>query len=176
MLAQLLFGYCSNVRELDQLTVSLANQLLAHNHRMVTAESCTGGLLSAQLTSIPGSSDWFDGAFVSYQSATKQSMLGVPVETLTRFGAVSEPTARAMAQGALKATSADLCVAFTGIAGPGGGDVLAPTGTVWFAWATPQSPEVYTARHQLTGTRNDIRLEAVKIALEGCLEVAAGLV
>ena len=176
MLAQLLFSYCLAVRELDQITVSLANQLQAHNHRMVTAESCTGGLLSAQLTSIAGSSNWFQGAFVTYQCATKQSMLGVPDETLTRFGAVSEPTARAMAEGALRATSADLSVAITGVAGPGGGDVLAPTGTVWFAWATRQSSEVYTARHQLTGGRNDIRLEAVKIALEGCLEVARGLV
>ena len=163
------------MRELDQLTVSLANQLRAHNHRMVTAESCTGGLLSAQLTSVPGSSDWFEGAFVTYQLATKQSMLGVPDTTLTRFGAVSEPTARAMAEGALRATSADLAVAITGIAGPGGGDVLAPTGTVWFAWATRQSAQVHTARHQLTGTREDIRIKAVKIALEGCLEVTENL-
>lgn len=176
MLAQFVIGYGGSVREIDQLTESLANELLAHKHSMVAAESCTGGLLSAQLTSIPGSSDWFEGAFVTYQSAAKISMLGVPEELLARFGAVSEPTARAMAEGALHATSAHLSVAITGIAGPSGGDVLTPVGTVWFAWASRQAPgRVYASRHCLTGARGDVRLHAVQIALEGTLEVAAGL-
>jgi nicotinamide-nucleotide amidase len=161
------------------MTESLANQLLTNKRRMVAAESCTGGLLCGQLSSIPGASSWFEGGFVTYALSAKRSMLGVPSATLDHYGAVSEPTARAMAEGALRHTTAHLSVAISGIAGPEGGDVLVPVGTVWFAWATHQAPAaptcVYAAQHHFSGTRREVREQAVTIALEGSLQVAMDL-
>src|SRR5690606_15352396 len=102
---------------------------------------------------VPGSSNWFEGAFVTYRLSAKTRMIGVATEILDRYGAVSEPTARAMAEGALRASDAGVSVAVTGVAGPGGGDVVAPVGTVWFGWALrdPEPRCVQTARHELTG-------------------------
>lgn len=179
MPAQSLLSYRFAVRDIEQLTQSLANELAAHKRRMVAAESCTGGLLSAELTRIPGSSDWFEGAFITYRLSAKRSMLGIPAATLEHFGAVSEPTARAMAEGALNATTADLSVAITGFAGPEGGDVLAPVGTVWFAWATRRAGDPATcvdvARHQISGSRAQVRERAVQIAVAGAVQVARAL-
>lgn len=101
--------------------------------KIATAESCTGGLVAAALTEIPGSSDVFDRGFVTYSNAAKQAMLGIPAETLARFGAVSRETAEAMARGAISRSEADLTVAITGVAGPGGGSPEKPVGLVWFA-------------------------------------------
>ena len=103
--------------------------------KLVLAESCTGGLIAAALTEIPGSSDVLDRGYVTYSNRAKQTELGVPKATLDRFGAVSEETARAMAEGALQASDADLSVAVTGIAGPGGGSAAKPVGLVHFAAA-----------------------------------------
>ena len=165
--------------DINQLTEMLASELQRRGQRMVTAESCTGGLLAAQLTSIAGSSDWFEGGFVSYRLSAKQRMLDISGSMLERFGAVSEPVARAMAEGALRAADAHLSVAITGVAGPAGGDVMVPVGTVWFAWATRQPTEppvcVYTAQHRIDGAREEVRHQAMRIALEGSVEVAAGL-
>lgn len=114
----------------------LAEQVLEHlrhsGRRLVTVESCTGGLISATLSAIPGSSEALEGGFVTYSNALKMSAVGVPATTLTQYGAVSPQTAEAMAAGELLNTAdADLSVSVTGIAGPGGGTDVKPVGTVW---------------------------------------------
>jgi nicotinamide-nucleotide amidase len=156
-----------------QLIEALAARLQANGSTLVTAESCTGGLLAAELTAVPGSSSWFEGGFVTYRLPAKRRMVGVRAETLSAHGAVSEPTAREMAEGALAACDARVSVAITGVAGPDGGDLLAPLGTVWFAWAVeaPTPGCVQTMRHQLSGNRDDVRRQAVRIALEGLVAV-----
>jgi nicotinamide-nucleotide amidase len=148
---------------------TLARRLLDNDLTLVTAESCTGGLLAAELTAVAGSSNWFEGAFVTYRLSAKRRMVGVPADLLDREGAVSEPTARAMAEGALAHSDARISVAITGVAGPDGGDPLNPVGTVWFGWAVkgPQPRCVQTSRHQLEGDRLAVRERAVAIALEG---------
>jgi len=110
--------------------------LRARKLKLAAAESCTGGLLTATLTEIPGSSDVVDRGFVTYSNAAKQKMLGVPARTLTKFGAVSPQTALAMAKGALSHSDADIAVSITGIAGPGGGSIQKPVGLVHIAAAT----------------------------------------
>ena len=148
----------------------------ADGRRIVTAESCTGGLVAAACTSIEGSSDWFDGAFVTYTLDAKVRYLGVDADLLATHGAVSEPTARAMAEGALARSAADLAVAVTGIAGPGGGEPMTPVGTVWFAWSMRELEAVVTRRtavHRLTGSRATVRTGAVQVALEGMLALVA---
>ncbi|HMR59498.1 CinA family protein, partial [Amaricoccus sp.] len=122
-------------------TAALARDILgaarARGWRIATAESCTGGLVSAALTEIPGSSDVFDRGFVTYSYPAKTAMLGVPQAMLAAEGAVSEPVARAMAEGALAASDAQLAVAVTGVAGPGASEAK-PEGLVWFATAGPR--------------------------------------
>jgi nicotinamide-nucleotide amidase len=152
-----------------QLIRTVAQALTAGSMTLVTAESCTGGLIAAELTSVPGSSEWFEGAFVTYRPSAKVRMIGVPAETISRFGVVSEPTARAMAEGAIRTSDAGISVAVTGVAGPGGGGLLTPVGTVWFAWARahPRIECLQTARHEFSGDRADVREQAVALALEG---------
>jgi len=113
----------------------LAKCLLQHDWRIVTAESCTGGGLAYELTSLPGSSCWFERGFVTYSNEAKQELLGVSPLTLANFGAVSEQVVLEMAQGALSHCHANLALAITGIAGPGGGSSEKPVGTVWFGLA-----------------------------------------
>lgn len=140
--------------------------------RLACAESCTGGLIASTCTAISGSSDWFECSFVTYQSAAKRRVLGVADETLRHFSAVSEPTAKEMAIGALRHCDARVAVSVTGIAGPTGGDVTHPVGTVWFAWAM-QGPNgiqvVQTAHYDFHGNRDQIRRCAVAAALAGVL-------
>jgi nicotinamide-nucleotide amidase len=146
--------------------------LLRSGARLAVAESCTGGLLAATCTDIAGSSDWFECGFVTYRLSAKTRVLGVATPTLIRWGAVSEPTARAMVEGALAACDAQVAVSVTGVAGPSGGGVDHPVGTVWFAWGLREAAQVRiiaVARHQLAGTRNQIRRSAVGIALDGIL-------
>lgn len=133
---------------------------------LTTAESCTGGWVARVLTSVPGSSNWFERGFVTYSNMAKTEMLDVPADILARHGAVSEPTVRAMAEGALARSRAQVAVAVTGIAGPAGGTAEKPIGTVWFAWARAGS-ETRTQRHQLDGDREAVRRKSVAIALEG---------
>ncbi len=114
---------------------ALADALRARGLRLATAESCTGGLIAAACTARPGSSHWFERGFVSYTNAAKTELLGVPAGLIEAEGAVSEPVARAMAEGALRHSAADLALAVTGIAGPGGARPGKPVGTVWLAWA-----------------------------------------
>jgi nicotinamide-nucleotide amidase len=133
---------------------------------VATAESCTGGLISATMTAVPGSSEWFDRAFVTYSNDAKCEMLGVTSSTLILHGAVSEPTAAEMATGALQHSHAHLAVAVTGIAGPGGAVPGKPVGTVCFGWAS-RGGTVETATHLLTGDRDAVRAASVRIALDG---------
>ena len=148
--------------------------LLRTNVHLVTAESCTGGLLAATCTANAGSSEWFEGAFVTYRIPVKIRVLDVSELTLARWGAVSEPTAREMAVGALNHCDAEMAVSITGVAGPGGGDVSVPVGMVWIAWAmrVPTGVRiVQTARHEFAGSREHIRRAAVGAALEGILAI-----
>ena len=138
----------------------------ARDLKIVTVESCTGGLVAATLTEIAGSSDVVDCGFVTYSNEAKQSLVGVPAATLRRHGAVSAETAAAMAAGGLKSSRADLSVAITGIAGPGGGSTAKPVGLVYFAAASRDGRQL--ARQKLYGKigRRRVRLRSVAEALE----------
>lgn len=145
--------------------LALGDSLRARGEKLVAAESCTGGLIAAACTSVAGSSDWFERGFVTYSNEAKNECLGVPATTLQRHGAVSEPVARAMADGALKASYAQWAVAVTGIAGPGGAVPGKPVGTVWLAIA--HRGEVLLAeRLQLDGDRTAVREQTVRRALQ----------
>ncbi len=137
----------------------------ARRLKVATAESCTGGLVAGALTEIPGSSDVFDQGFVTYSNAAKQTMLGVAAVILERHGAVSRETAEAMAEGALAVSNADLAVAVTGIAGPGGGSVEKPVGLVHFAAAARDSERVHREKRYGDIGRGAVRREAVAEAL-----------
>jgi nicotinamide-nucleotide amidase len=133
---------------------------------VATAESCTGGLVAGLLTEIPGSSDMLERGFVVYSNAAKQELLGVPAETLVSHGAVSAETVVAMAEGALRASRAEVAVSVTGIAGPDGGSAEKPVGLVHFACARRGKPTV--AREERFGAigRQEVRLASVRVALE----------
>ena len=155
--------------ELQTLAERLGRELLNRGERLVTAESCTGGWVAQAVTSVAGSSDWFDRGFVTYSNAAKIDMLGVPEITLARHGAVSEATARQMAQGALRRSVGDWAVAITGIAGPGGGTPQKPVGMVCIAWAQRNGGcEALTC--QFAGSRAEIREQSVRLALSGTLK------
>ena len=162
----------------DAETLSLASSLLtacrARGLTLVTAESCTGGLIAGALTAIAGSSDVVEGGLVSYSNSAKQRWLSVPAETLARFGAVSSETAAAMAGGALRAACATLGLAATGIAGPGGGSAEKPVGLVYIA-AAGAGHSTAVRRLDLTGKdRAEIRRLTVIEALRlGLLQAAA---
>jgi nicotinamide-nucleotide amidase len=138
----------------------------ARGWRIATAESCTGGLVAAALTEIAGSSDVFECGFVTYSNEAKQKMLGVPAATLKRHGAVSNETAAAMASGALKQSPADLAVAITGIAGPGGGTKQKPVGLVHFAASSRDGRRLARTRRFGKIGRRRVRLLSVAVALE----------
>jgi len=131
---------------------------------IATAESCTGGLLSSLLTELPGSATMFTHGFITYANEAKSDMLGVSADVIQEHGAVSEPVARAMAEGALKNAHANLAIAITGIAGPDGGSDAKPTGTVHFACAVNGKATTHQM-HVFTGERSKIRLTAVEMAL-----------
>lgn len=143
--------------------------MLAADLTLITAESCTGGLIAATLTAVPESSRWFEGAFVTYRLSAKTRMVGVSQELLDQHGAVSEPVVRAMAEGALDASDAGVSLAVSGVAGPSGGSPSTPVGTVWFAWALrdPTARCAQTAVFALPGDRAAVRGAAVAIALQG---------
>jgi nicotinamide-nucleotide amidase len=138
---------------------------------LVTAESCTGGLVAALLTALPGASDVVAGGYVTYSNDLKQSTLGISLTTLDRFGAVSAETAREMAEGAYRISGAGLSLAVTGIAGPGGGSPEKPVGTIWLATAG-QMP-ARTRKLSLAGTRTAIRSLTVLAALGLLAEAVA---
>ena len=137
---------------------------------LATAESCTGGGIAAAITRIPGSAKWFDRGFVTYHNLAKHQMLGVRETTIHTHGAVSEPVARQMAAGALRRSQADIAVAVTGIAGPGGGTKDKPVGTVWFAWAAKGNP-VQARMFRFKGDRYEVRRQTVAMALQGIIDL-----
>jgi nicotinamide-nucleotide amidase len=137
----------------------------ARGAMLATAESCTGGLIAAALTEIAGSSDVVDRGFVTYSNAAKTGMLGVPAGLIEAHGAVSEPVARAMAEGALERSEAAAAVAVTGVAGPGGGTAEKPVGTVWFGLAR-RDGAVHTERAVFAGDRAAVRRATVLRAFE----------
>lgn len=154
---------------LEALAARLGAALTARGWMLATAESCTGGWAAQAITAIAGSSTWFDRGFVTYSNTAKCELLGVSVDTLAVHGAVSEPTVREMALGALAHSRAQAAFAISGIAGPGGGTPEKPVGTVCFAWALKGGP-VEAATCRFDGDRRSIRAQSVAHALNGMLE------
>lgn len=154
---------------LAQLAVKVGNRLRDERLMLASAESCTGGLVAAAITDISGSSNWFERGFVTYSNQAKTEMIGVPPELIDRHGAVSEPVARAMAEGALLNSRAQISVSITGVAGPGGGTADKPVGMVCFAWSNRLSTIVETKHFK--GDRTQVRSQAAQHALRGILDL-----
>jgi nicotinamide-nucleotide amidase len=154
------------------LATQVGEALSLRGASLTLAESCTGGGVAHAITAVPGSSGWFGAGFVTYANSAKHKLLGVSAQTLTEEGAVSESVVVAMAQGALKAADADYAIALSGIAGPGGGSADKPVGTVWFCWAGPEG--VVSRRYLLSGTRDQVREQAITISLKELLHQIAG--
>ena len=152
--------------EIETLARLLLDESRARGWRITTAESCTGGLVVGALTDIAGSSDVVDRSFITYSNRAKTEMLGVPGDLIADMGAVSEPVARAMAEGALSQSNAHLSVAITGVAGPGGGTALKPVGLVHFATAATNGPIRHREERFDLADRTDVRLASVRVALE----------
>lgn len=155
---------------MDILALQVGEALKAHGMMLVTAESCTGGGVAQAITEVAGSSKWFDRGFVTYSNLSKQQMLGVSEATLVQHGAVSEATVREMVEGALNNSMAQVALAVSGIAGPDGGTPDKPVGTVWFAWGI-KNDMVQAQRHQIGGNRAEVRAQAVRIALQGVVNL-----
>ena len=154
----------SNTELCTHATCGLVADLLQkHQLRLVTAESCTGGLIAASCTDLAGSSAWFERGLVTYSNEAKTELLGVPAALIERDGAVSEAVARAMVQGALAHSHAQVAIAVTGVAGPTGGSAAKPVGTVWFGLALPG--RVITEVCHFPGDRAQVRAATVRHAL-----------
>lgn len=167
--------------EVVQQAAQLGPQLLAHGWMVSTVESCTGGLIAAALTEVAGSSGWFERGFVTYSNEAKTAAVDVPAALIAAHGAVSEPVAAAMAHGALLASRAQIAVSVTGVAGPSGGSIEKPVGTVCFGWAywvetegdvphghaAQRQPVVHTVTCHFDGDRAAVRLRSVWHALQG---------
>lgn len=145
-----------------------------NKHVFATAESCTGGLISAAITAVSGSSQWFDRGFVTYTNQAKMDMLGVSSATLESFGAVSVQTACEMASGALQNSKADISVAVTGIAGPTGGTEQKPVGTVCIAFKRRSDDFCLVKCHHFDGNRSEVRAQTAMQALSGLLALSSG--
>ncbi len=156
--------------DIHNLAVRLGEALRARDLTLVTAESCTGGWASMAVTAVACSSGWFERGFVVYSDAAKQDMLGVKPETLAMQGAVSEAVVREMAEGAVARSGAQVSLAISGVAGPGGGSAAKPVGLVCLGWAV-RGGETRSRRLQCEGGREDVRRRAVVQALEGLLEL-----
>ena len=152
---------------IEKLARQVGKKLEAANALLVTAESCTGGWVAQAVTSVAGSSGWFERGYVTYSNAAKTGALGVRKATLDRHGAVSEQTAREMARGALRKGLGTIALSVTGIAGPGGGSPGKPVGTVCFAFAHGRKIRSETKRFK--GNRNSVRRQSVVQALRGVL-------
>ncbi|RZI73660.1 MAG: CinA family protein [Variovorax sp.] len=152
------------VSEQQALVAQLAELLLARKLMMATAESCTGGLIAGACTDLAGSSAWFERGFVTYSNEAKAESIGVDAALIAAHGAVSEPVARAMAEGAVAHSRAQVSVAVTGVAGPTGGSAEKPVGTVWFGWSV--DGRVRTERRRFDGDRAEVRAATVHHALQ----------
>lgn len=154
---------------LTTLSTLVGAKLKAKGFMLSTAESCTGGWVGQVLTAIPGSSDYYGCGFITYSNIAKHDILGVPRALLEQHGAVSVETARAMAAGALTQGKADIALAITGVAGPGGGSGRNPVGTVCFGWAVQGAAPQGTKKH-FDGDREAVRRQSVIFSLQGVLE------
>jgi len=158
--------------DLTSRAAALINHLRSKNLMLATAESCTGGLIAGLITSVSGSSDVLDCGFVTYSNAAKARMIGVPSELIAEHGAVSEQVARAMAEGALANSAADVAVAVTGVAGPGGGSPEKPVGLVHCAAARRGLPTLHRVLRLGDIGREKVRIETVRVAVELAYEIA----
>ncbi|QXL83689.1 CinA family protein [Comamonas sp. NLF-1-9] len=152
-----------DVQALEPFLLQISRALLARGEMLATAESCTAGWIAAACTALAGSSQWFERGFVSYSNAAKSEMLGVSAALIEAEGAVSEPVARAMAEGALRHAHAKASLAVTGVAGPGGGSADKPVGTVWFAWCV--AGRTHSQVQHFGGDRAAVRAATVHHAL-----------
>lgn len=158
----------SNSQTLTTIAQQLGEMLCKKNAKLTTAESCTGGGISEAITSVSGSSQWFEFGFVTYANSAKQQLLGVSKQTLDQYGAVSEQVVEQMAQGAIQQSQADYAIAVSGIAGPDGGTEDKPVGTVWVCWQTPTRS--WTQQLMLSGDRQAVRTAAIKNSLQQLLQ------
>lgn len=156
---------------LENLSARTGAALAQRNWMLATAESCTGGWIAEVVTATAGSSAWFDRGFITYSNAAKVDMLGVDERTLTRSGAVSEDTVSEMVRGALLRSAADIAVAVSGVAGPGGGSAEKPVGMVCIAWGLREG-DVRVLTQRFDGDREAVRLQTVMTALEGIVNLA----
>ncbi|QWE16864.1 CinA family protein [Polynucleobacter sp. AP-Nino-20-G2] len=166
----------NNIDPQHEVARAIAHVLLGRAWKIALAESCTGGLVCATLTDLAGSSEWFERGFITYSNQAKIECLDVPAETIQSFGAVSEEVARAMAEGAASKAKADAAISITGIAGPSGGSVEKPVGTVCFGWALKgheqnNVTEIITATKHFDGDRQTVREQARDYALSKFLEL-----
>lgn len=148
---------------LEAVLAHISTTLLQRGWMLATAESCTGGMIAAACTDLAGSSQWFERGLVSYSNAAKSELLGVPPALIAAHGAVSEPVARAMAEGALAHSAAQVSLAVTGVAGPTGGSAEKPVGTVWFAWTV--HGQTTSEHRQFPGDRAQVRAATLRHAL-----------
>src|SRR3990167_6502095 len=155
---------------MDVLAAQVGGLLKSHGLMLATAECCTGGGVAYAITDVAGSAAWFERGFINYSNLGKQQMLGVSEATLIQHGAVSEAVVREMVVGALANSAAQLALAVSGIAGPEGGTPDKPVGTVWFAWGIKHGA-THAQRHQIDGNRAAVRAQAVRIALQGVLDL-----
>jgi nicotinamide-nucleotide amidase len=158
---------------MDTLARAVGQALSGAGLVLTVAESCTGGLVAVRVTSVPGSSAWFDRGFVTYSNESKEDLLGVSPALIAAHGAVSEPVVMAMARGALASSRAGVALAVSGVAGPGGGTASKPVGTACFAWCRAGESGV-TQRRQLPGDREAVRTAAADTALLGLLDLLCG--
>jgi nicotinamide-nucleotide amidase len=154
--------------DLRPLCETLGEKLLARQWHVATAESCTGGAIAAAITQVAGSSGWFECGIVSYTNRIKQKLLQISAETLNAHSAVSEDVVIQMANSVIGLAGADVAVAVSGIAGPTGGSINQPVGTVWFAWVSAKG-EIRTQRFHFSGDRLQVQHQAVKQGLLGLL-------
>ncbi|MFL7851995.1 nicotinamide-nucleotide amidase [Providencia rettgeri] len=160
-------------KRLETLSIQVGLKLKEQGKTVTTAESCTGGWVAKVLTDISGSSDYFQRGFVTYSNEAKHQMIGVKDESLQQYGAVSQQVVTEMATGALQEACADFAVSVSGIAGPGGGSVEKPVGTVWFGFAQKQADQtvLITTQHQVfQGNRNEVRFQSTLYILETLLK------
>jgi nicotinamide-nucleotide amidase len=153
-----------------QLSSHLGEKLFARGWRVTTAESCTGGGIAAAITAIAGSSSWFEYGIVSYANSAKEKLLNVNPQTLLQHGAVSQAVVEEMIAGALALSGADIAVAVSGVAGPSGGTIEKPVGTVWFAWGLA-SGDIHSECFHFVGDRASVQSQAVVQGLSGLLKL-----
>ncbi|MFM1870404.1 MAG: hypothetical protein RLY99_1148 [Pseudomonadota bacterium] len=154
----------------QDLVSQLASSLLKKQWHLSTAESCTGGLVAAAITELAGSSDWFERGYVTYSNSAKSEDINVSQELIAQHGAVSDQVARAMAIGAKQSSNSDIALSITGIAGPTGGSIEKPVGTVCFAWILANNA-IYSETKLFSGNRQEIRAQACEFSLERLLEL-----